>query len=59
LILTVHAPDQRSNLCVDPWTAADMAGLSAPVSAEAASAPADHGLRLNDNDRIKELFATL
>jgi hypothetical protein len=31
-----------------------MAGLPAPEGAESALVPADHGLRLNDNDRVKE-----
>ena len=43
-----HPPDQRSDLGINPWTAADVARLPAPVSAETASMPADHGLRLDD-----------
>src|ERR1700730_6499149 len=37
--------------CTQP---ADVAGLPAPVGAETASVPADHGLRLDDDDRVQE-----
>ena len=53
-VLAAHPPDQRSNLGIDPWTAADVAGLPAPVGAETASVPADHGLRLDDDDGFQE-----
>jgi hypothetical protein len=53
-ILTVHAPDQRSDLGIDPWAAADVAGLPEPVGAEAASMPTDHSFWLNDDDRVEE-----
>src|SRR6266851_4017489 len=52
-VLAVHAPDQRSHLAINPWTAADVARLPAPVGAETASVPADHGLRLDDDDRVR------
>ena len=52
--LAAHPLDQRSRLAIDPWTAAHVAGLPAPVSAEAASVPADHGPRLDDDDRVQE-----
>jgi hypothetical protein len=35
------------------WAAAEVAGLPAPVGAEAAAVPADHGLQLDD-DRVQE-----
>ena len=47
-------PDQRSHLAIDPWTAADVAGLPAPIGAETTSVPAEHGLRLDDDDRVQE-----
>ncbi len=53
-VLAAHLPDQRSNLGINPWTAADVARLPAPVGAETASVPADHGLRLDDDDRVEE-----
>jgi hypothetical protein len=34
-VLAAHLPDQRSNLGINPWTAADVAGLPPPVGAEA------------------------
>ena len=30
-VLAAHPPDQGSNLAINPWTAADAAGLLAPV----------------------------
>jgi hypothetical protein len=39
---------------ISPSTAADVAGLPAPVGAETASMPTDHGLRLDDDDRVQE-----
>jgi len=46
-------PDQRANLAINPRTAPDMAGLPVPVGAETAPVPADHGLRLDDDDRVQ------
>jgi hypothetical protein len=45
--------DQRSHREIDPWTVADIAGLPAPVRTEAATVSADHGLRLDDDDRVQ------
>src|SRR5271168_48620 len=53
-VLAAHPPDQRSNFGINPWTAADAARLPAPVGTEAASVPADHGLRLDDDDSVEE-----
>jgi hypothetical protein len=53
-ILTVHVPDQRPNLGINPRTAAEVAGLPAPVGAKTASVPTDHGLRLNNDDRVQQ-----
>jgi len=53
-VLAAHPPDQRSHLGINPGTAADVAGLPAPVSAETASVPTDHGLGLDDDDRVQE-----
>src|SRR4029077_11636409 len=53
-VLAAHPPDQRSNLGINPWTTADVAGLPAPVGAETASVPPDHGLGLDDDDRVQE-----
>ena len=51
-VLAVHPPDQRSKLGINPGTAAEVAGLPAPVGTETASVPADHSLRLDDDDRV-------
>lgn len=53
-VLAAHPPNQRSNLGINPRTAADVAGLPVPVGAEPASMPADHGLRLYDDDRVQQ-----
>ena len=53
-VLAAYPPDQRSNFGINPWTAADVAGLPAPVGTEAASVPADHGLRLDDDDSVEK-----
>jgi hypothetical protein len=39
---------------INPWTTADVARLPAPIGAEAALVPTDHGLRLNDDDRVEQ-----
>src|ERR1700681_1017976 len=36
----------------DPWTTAHAAGLPVPVGAETAPVPTDHGLRLDDDNRV-------
>ena len=53
-VLAAHPPNKRSNLTINSWTAADVAELPAPVGAEPASMPADHGLRLDDDDRVQQ-----
>jgi len=53
-VLTIHASDQRPNLRINLRTAANATRLPPPVGAETASVPADHGLRLDDDDRIQD-----
>src|SRR4029077_1990585 len=53
-VLAVHAPDQRPNLGVYSWATAEVAGLPTPVGAESTPVPTDHGLRLDDDNRIQE-----
>jgi hypothetical protein len=46
--------DQRSNLGINPWTAADVAGLPTPVGAETTSVLTNYSLRLDDDDRVQK-----
>ena len=53
-VVAADWPDQCSNLGVNPRTATDIARLPVPVGVEPASVPANHGLRLYDDDRVQQ-----
>ncbi len=53
-IFSAHTADQLAELAIDPEPSATPPGLPAPVRAEAASMPAQHSLRLDDDYGIQQ-----